>query len=62
MFLSRPYGFSKAQVLQGRASTPAARPKAKAKAASQASPHLKHVCADRRVLASRQSPPISKNI
>jgi len=31
-------------------------------AASQASPRLKHICADRRVLTSRQSPPISENV
>ncbi|MDP3765463.1 MAG: hypothetical protein Q8R04_03040 [Nanoarchaeota archaeon] len=60
-FLSRPYGFSKAPALQGRVSTPAARLTAITQAASQASPRLKHVCADRRVLTSRQSPPIKQN-
>ena len=54
---SEPYGFSKTLVLQGRASTPATRLIAAAHAASQASPRLKHICADRRVLTSRQSPP-----
>ena len=56
-FLSRPYGFSKTTAQWDRASTPAARLKATAQAASQASPRLKHICACRRVLASRQSPP-----